>query len=357
MEVSAAQGYPSSPQALAPYPPAGFSRFLAWVDRLPLHGWWVFPVLVFVQLVWSQGVLWAAGHLPVGTFDPVIGYGAVYGPYTLAAIAYLNGVARRSLRDFWPGTGWPDGERPGWEYRFVTSPGGYGPRILVVGLLLALGGFLASPTTIVAGDASGRITLLAAYLPTLLFGYSMFVIALIHVGRQLRLVSRIHRDARAIDPFDTAPLYAFSRLTMQTGVAYLLVGYFSLTANGAWQFGNFVSLFTVFVAFGAGVLAFVAPLWGIHGRLVREKEALARDAEHRLNRLGAEMYSRIDAGAFDSTKTIAESLDGVRAMRERIVRLPTWPWPPQVLRGFVSALFLPVVVYVISRIVASGVGT
>jgi hypothetical protein len=238
----------------------------------------------------------------------------------------------------------------------VTSPGGYAPRILVVGLLLALGGFLASPTTIVPGAVSGRITLLAAYLPTLLFGYSTFLIALIHVGRQLRLVARIHRDARAIDPFDRAPLYAFSRLTMQTGIAYLLVGYFSLTVNGAWQFGNLVSLFTVFVAFGAGVLAFVAPLWGIHGRLVREKEALARDAERRLNRLGAEMYSRIDAGAFDSTKTIAESLDGVRAMRERIARLPTWPWPPQVLRGFVSALFLPVVVYVISRIVASGIG-
>jgi len=40
----------------------------------------------------------------------------------------------------------------------------------------------------------------------------------------------------------------------------------------------------------------------------------------------------------------------------RIARLPTWPWPPNVLRGFLSALLLPVLVYVASRLIGGQVG-
>lgn len=340
----------------APYRPAGFSRLLTWVSRLPLHGWWVYPGLVLIQIAWSHGILWGAGRIAVGSFDPVIAFGAVYGPYTLAALAYLNGVARKSLRSFWPATGWPEGKRPEWAYALTTSPAGYGPGVLVAGLILTVAAFLAAPSAVVSDDGSGRVVLFVAYFPTLLFGYTLFLIAMMHTIRQLRLVSRIHREATAIDPFDSAPLYAFSNLTMQTGLAYILVGYFALTVNGAWQFGNVVSALTLTGTFGIGIAAFVLPLWGIHGRLVHEKEALGRDVERRLNRLSAEMYERIDSGAFESTTAIADSFEGVRAMRERIGHLPTWPWPPQVLRGFVSALFLPVVVYVVSRLISSGFG-
>jgi hypothetical protein len=100
MEGSTAAGAVVSVGRRLPYPPAGYSRFLAWVDGLPGHGWWVFPALVVLQLAWSHGILWAAGAIPVGAIDPVIAAGAVYGPYTLGALAYLNSVARDALRSF-----------------------------------------------------------------------------------------------------------------------------------------------------------------------------------------------------------------------------------------------------------------
>jgi hypothetical protein len=340
----------------APYRPAGYSRFLAWVDGLPVHGWWVFPGLVVLQLAWSHGILWASGRLPVGTFDPVIGFGAVYGPYTLAALAYLNSVCRGALRSFWPATGWPDDRRPGWAYSFTTSPSGYGLWILVIAIVLTVAAFAAVPSPAGATDGSSRVILFVAYVPTLLLGYATFLVAAMHTIRQLRLVTRIHRQATAIDPFDRVPVYAFSRLTMRTGLAYILVGYFALTVNGSWQFGNVASLVTLPGTFGIGLAVFILPLWGIHGRLVQEKERLVQGSERRLNRLADEMYERIDAGTFDATKPIAESLAGLRALRDRIDHLPTWPWPSQVLRGFVSALFLPVVVYVLSRLISSGIG-
>lgn len=40
-------------------------------------------------------------------------------------------------------------------------------------------------------------------------------------------------------------------------------------------------------------------------------------------------------------------------LRQRIEHLPTWPWPPQLLRGFVSALLLPLLIYVLTRVLAN----
>jgi hypothetical protein len=68
------------------------------------------------------------------------------------------------------------------------------------------------------------------------------------------------------------------------------------------------------------------------------------------------MYRRIDAGEFDGTKVMSDALAAVAPLRDRIQRLPTWPWPPQLLRGFVSALVLPLVIYVLTRLVSTSLG-
>jgi hypothetical protein len=152
-------------------------------------------------------------------------------------------------------------------------------------------------------------------------------------------------------------LYAFSRLTVMIGLAFALAVYYSFTANAAFQAGNLPSLAFLAATTTFSIVAFVAPLWGIHGRLVRAKEALRLDVERRVNHLAAEMYARIDAGDFAATPALTDTLEGVTKLRERVERLPTWPWPPQLLRGFVSALLLPVVVYLLTRAASSFVGS
>jgi hypothetical protein len=180
--------------------------------------------------------------------------------------------------------------------------------------------------------------------------------AFVHTLRQLRLVARIHREATRIDPFDRGPVYAFSRLTVLTGLAYVLVGYYTLTVNGAFAAGNLVVLGALVFSVVVGIATFVVPLWGIHDRLVDEKAILVREVEDRVGRVAAEMYRRIDAGDFDGSKTTSDALGGMTMLRERIERLPTWPWPPQLLRGFISALVLPLVIYVLTRLVSTQVG-
>jgi len=336
--------------------PGAVSRFLAWAGTLPGHGWWVYPALLLGLIAYGHAVLWLSGSLPFPTLLAAGTIGVVYGPFALGALAYLNSVAVRSIARFWPATGWPDADRPGWTDRFITTPGGYGWICLVIGVVVGFGAFLGSPLGVLAPASASPAVVLLAAAPSLLFGYGMLPAAVIQIVRQLRLVDRIHREARAIDPFDRVPVYAFSAFTARAGLVFLAIAYYSFTVNGAFQAGNAVSLAVLGVVVVVSVACFVVPLWGIHDRLGREKELLLREVEGRLARLGEEVYRRIDAGQFDGTKVVSEAIAGVGTLRERVVRLPTWPWPPNLLRGFISALLLPVVVYIVTRAIGGRIG-
>ena len=335
--------------------PGAVSRFLVWTDGLPGHGWWVFPALAALLFAWAHAILWTTGRLQFGAISPVIAVGIVYGPFLLGVLAAANFVSKRSLVAFWPATGWPDDDRAGWAAAFVDTPGPWGWVALLIGIPLAIGSFLSAPTDLL-GQGSDRVVLLVAYLPALVLGYSMSPAAFVHTLRQLRLVSRIHQEATAIDPFDRGPVYAFSRLTVLTGLGYVLVGYYSLTLNGAFTAGNLLAVGALVFSLVVGIGTFVVPLWGIHERLVDEKAILVRGVDDRVGRIAAEMYRRIDAGEFDGSKVMSDALGGVTTLRERIQRLPTWPWPPQLLRGFVSALILPLLIYVLTRLVSTRFG-
>lgn len=322
---------------------------------MPGHGWWVFPALGVLLFSYAHAIVWATGRVPFGVFQPTISVGVAYGPFLLAVLAAANFVSKQSLAAFWPATGWPEADRPGWEAAFVNTPGPWGWVSLAIGIPLAIGSFLSAPTSSF-GVGDDRLVLFVAYLPALILGYTMAPAAFIHTVRQLRLVARIHREATQIDPFDRGPVYAFSRLTVLTGLGYVLVGYYSLTVNGAFSAGNLLAGAALAASIIVGVVTFVVPLWGIHERLVDEKANLLRGVEDRVGRISTEMYRRIDAGEYDGSKALSDTLAGVTTLRDRIQRLPTWPWPQQLLRGFVSALILPLVIYVLTRLVSTSIG-
>ena len=341
---------------VASYRPSAASRFVAWVDVLPLRGLWVFPGLALLLFAWGHAILWASGRLPVGSIDLTVATGAVYGPYGLAVFAIINRIAIRSLDAFWPATGWPDSERPRWAYRFVTLPRGFDLVALAIGIPVSIGAFLSAPASFL-GAAGDALVPRRGFPPA-------------HDSRLQRLPAhpvpyrapaapreRIHREATAIDPFDREPVYAFSRLTVVTGLAYVLD---RLLRPGRERRvpGRQPPVDRDprrELRHRDGDVR--RPAVG-HPRPARPREGgLLAQAERRLGTVAAEMDRRIDAGAFGTTKEITDTLAGATLLRERVARLPTWPWPPQVLRGFLSALFAPIVVYVVARLVSAQFGT
>ena len=335
--------------------PGLLSRVLGWADHLPGHGWWIYPLLYVLLIAWSHAVVWATGQVPIGEIQPLLVVGLIYSPFILGATAWINRSSGRALASFWPATGWPENEREAWRQRFVGSPARWDLVLIAIGIVVTVAAFLSAPVTSL--PTSDRTILFVAYVLPAGLGYVAALLAIVHSAYQLRLVEQIHRQATAIDPFDRVSLYAFSSLTAQTGLTYVLIAYYSLTVNGAFQAGNIAGVVMLGAVFLIGVACFVLPLWGIHDRLVREKELLIRDVEVRVSRLGEEMYRRIDAGQFDATKVVSDALAGLTDLRKRIADIPTWPWRPQVLSGFLSALLLPVAIFLITRALASQLGS
>ena len=120
------------------------------------------------------------------------------------------------------------------------------------------------------------------------------------------------------------------------------------------------------VVFGLPMLllaaaAFFLPLRGLHDRLVEEKRRLLTAgagsleatiaALHRLSHDEVANQNDIDASRVAQTRIDALSKAQSALIQERDVvqRLSTWPWDPSTLRTVVSAIALPIVLFLITR--------
>lgn len=315
----------------------------------------MYPLLFVALAVYHNVSLWLIGARAPGELTLEGTAGLAYGPYTFGAAHYFLRVAGEAIAEFRPASGLNDADYARRRYELVTLPAGRLWLALLIGALVAFGSVMFAAPAALEPYGGTPLRALVVLGPAVLFGYTMFPIVVWQTVRQLRAVERLHRDATSIDLFDTGPIYAFSRLTMQIGLAFVFVGYYSLTVNFSFQAGNPISLATIGGTILVGISCFIVPLWGIHGRLAKEKAALARGVNLRAQAVQEELYRRVDASSLGGIKDVTDALTGINVTREQIHRLPTWPWPPQVLRGFVSAVALPVIVFLLSRYVGGQV--
>jgi hypothetical protein len=339
--------------ASLPYPPSALNRFFAAVERLPGRGWWVYPLSFLVLAAWNQIAHWLTGSTRVGTLTLDGVSVMVFGPYAFGVSHFIvASVAPHALDAFRPASGMSDVEYAVRRYNLLTMPAGVLWVPIAIGAVIALGSIGSASAAGLAqygGTASAALLILG---PGSVYGYAGAVLMVVQGVRQLRIVHRLHQAATAIDPFDVGPIYAFSRLTSFIGAAIVVASSYALLTNGDFQAGNVFVLGTIVGTILAGVACFIVPLWGIHGRLTVAKAALVRAASIRAQALQERLYRKVDAADLTGVKDIGDALAAVRATSERIEKLPTWPWPPQVMRGFLSAILLPVVVYVITRYLA-----
>jgi hypothetical protein len=181
----------------------------------------------------------------------------------------------------------------------------------------------------------------------------MFVV-LLQLFRQMRQIRQTLARAAIIDAFRPGPLHAFSRLTSRTGIILLLFtgsAFLVLPASSlAGEAFPITWLPYLFVPPLIAVAAFILPLYGMHGRLVAEKERLQNATEVRLQALFEEINRDVDVRDMARLEALNKATSAVVQQREILAKLPTWPWSAGTLRGFVTAIFLPLAIFVVQRI-------
>ena len=323
-----------------PYPPSWVDRILAAVQRNRIPNL-VFYVSLFVvghALATALRIYQEGKSLQqVLTMPPPIFL--IWSIYLLALMQYLNAVARDKIRELRPALDVDDETFAVLGYRLTVMPAREALLSGLFWLVVAIGMFwYLLPSVRAFGYLDWEI---ACTIATYMIGGT----AVYHTVHQLRTVSELHRMVKRIDLYDLDPLYTMSGLTARTGAGLVLLIYITFVLLprqlATTAFGGTLVVVVVLAA-----AAFVAPLTGIHRRLEAEKKRAVNDVNQRLKRILAEIHGRIDRQQIEGLDPLQKAVSGLLAERDILNKISTWPWQAATLRGFVSALVLPVMLKV-----------
>lgn len=333
------------------FDPSWVNRLIDRIAALPGPSWAAYLAGCVVVLVVAHLVAWVDGGVPFGVPDGYRASFAVYLVGPIALIAYFDSVARTALDRFRPALGRRDGLADGFEIDLTTMPAR-------PAFVWSVGGLVFAAAYVVTGPVTGPDPAASIAAAPLTFAFDVTVgsvsfagaaVLLYHTIRQLQAISRIHEQATDLDLYRPAPLYAFSSLTAQTGIAIIGVNYVSAATDPA-TFSSVPLMAGLGASLVIAVGCFVLPLLGMHRRLVAEKARLEGDAGDLLRRTMDDIDRKIRAGDDAGAGALTKVLEGVLIRRDVVGRIPTWPWRTGTLRAFVSAVVLPVAMWLLFRV-------
>ena len=351
-----------------PYAPSWVDRVTDWVRGLPLHYPVVYLIPVVVLFLATTAIKWMDGSYQTayaaGNVNGLYKFGSFYFYpfhivpelvtfYALALIHYLDDVAKSALATYCPAMQTDEATYRELEYKMTRMPAlptflaSLAGAVFAVIVLLALGYFLPdfmSRLLLFTSPASIAIESGVFILLWWVWGALTY-----HTVRQLRLVSDIYNRYTRIDLFNLDPLYAFSWLTARTAIGWVVATYaFILTAPGLME--NAITLgIMVFNIFFAAV-AFAWPLFGIHRKLEAAKSERLYLANQSFEALSGELRRRTEAGDFTRMAEMKDGMEAVNREREVLSEIHTWPWQQETVGGLSTALFLPIIIWVITRL-------
>ncbi len=331
-----------------PYAPSWLDAILAINDRSPIPPRLSFLAIAAMTIAAVYGLAPLSGQ-PGGISVALTYYGLLL-PAMLWLFEYLNQVARAALDTFRPLLGASDADVAALRYQLTVVPAGGAWLLLVVTVPLTVAAYILFP------DAEGVVGLsaagLALRLPYEIVTTAIGFVALYRTMRQLRLVHRIHAMTREVDLYQPAPLYAFSSFTAQAGMGLflLLVPLALLVPSGSGPAAYAVAAVWFASLAVISVATFVLPLQGMHAQIAARKGQLEAAVGHRLTATIEAIHRAVDQGDLTVADGLNKQLASLVAERELVEKLPTWPWRPGTIGAFVTAILLPVGLWLVTRL-------
>lgn len=331
-----------------PYPPSWQNRFFDALGPGAVPGW-LKSVLLFGALTFVNHLApWVEGKLGWGAFDPYQLNFHVWFLVVFLAGGYFFAYSDGALHRFQPAFDQDEQAFRDLRYRFIHISSRSGWAITLAALAF-------SPVSLSLGGVYQQTGLSAAVLVASgAFMFSLVFFFFIFLMRALGMVRRLYREVGRINIFHLEPLYAFSGFTSRVGMFLVLAGTLSYVTNITLAQRPQLGTFAFFLLFN-GVLAltaFIFPLGGIHERLRHEKEQVGVENDLRLERAFRELHVRVDRGDLAGMTEFRGSISSMLDFRNEIRAVSTWPWGPGTLRNFLSALLLPIVLFLLQAFLA-----
>jgi hypothetical protein len=329
-------------------------KIMDFFARLPVPYWLIYLILVVLQSSLMHAFAWADGWLSPFRFSPVLLLFPLWqwGPF--AIMTYLDSISVEALANFRSLLDISDEEMERVKSEFIAMP----PRSVFLsaifwGITYLLFNYLVRDTFYTAYHLNAFFS--AAIFVEGLISYVTGSVIYYHSIRQLMLVHRTVKMAKKFNLFHLNPVYAFSRVTSQTGIAWMIL--LSLTLiTFPIQLAEIPTLLLLFVMIGLAASAFVLPLWIVNHRLVVEKRRLLSELNQRMEKTLAMYHEALDNHVVDEYSALSDAIVGLSAEKELINSISTWPWRKGVLTGFLSATVLPIVLFLTQLLISKFMG-
>ena len=331
-----------------PYPPSWIDRLIVWIDGVPGPVWLFYLLSVIAIAVLINASFWVDGSMPVGSFDPEGTGFALFVFYWVGLYQYLTGVGSQSLRTFRPLLDVDDSEIKRIDYELSILPRWIGLLAIPFGFGFAAALDLSDPAPF--GEIIPRTVL--PYVGDIAvsgFMISAFICLVIRSVRQLRLVRRLHARATNVNLLKLEPAHAFSALTSRTGIGIIFVQIFSLPLD-PHPFDTPLDIFLAVMTSLLSIAVFVLPIIGIRNHLEEEKKRFLNETNDLLLTASDRLHNLIRGEDYRDVEGTKDAMEALIRERELIGKISTWPWDLITLRGFTSALLLPIILWLVTRL-------
>jgi hypothetical protein len=305
--------------------------------------------LAAFQFAYLTGLLWLNDKLPVGSFDLPRTFMVIVAPYLLWLRSYLDRVAGAGMDAFRPALAVSDAEFFALRYQLTTLPARTSRIVTAVAIAVFLANFALLRDSLVEQYASSHASALLQLGPILALVFATTAVSVLQAIHQLRMVERIYGFVGKISLFRSKPLYAFSGLTARTGVGFLLAMYYVAAVRPDVAFGSPAARALLIGMVPIAIASFVLPLRGIHLRIAAEKSRAVAEVTSRFEALIVRLHERVDQEILGDADKLNMQIASLAAEREELSRIPAWPWDTGTLTGFVSALVVPVLLWLITH--------
>jgi len=341
-------------RVIDPYPISFIDKLMRLIERQALpygliyFGFFVLQSLAIHILVWIDGWREPFSFVPLTLLFPLWLW------LPLAFMTHLNHVAVEALVAFSPLLDCSEEESAQLRYEFTTLPvrGVVISSIFWVTVYLFLV-YLIRDSFFVSYGLGPMFSIVITV--TGLISYSIGGVIYYHSVRQLRLVNRTVKMVKKFNLFQLEPVYVFSTLTAQTGIGWILL--LSLTLlTFPLEVAPLPMLAFLLVQTGLSLAAFALPLWFVNQRLVSAKRGMIADLNQRTETTLERLHHAVDSDASKEYESLNHALDGLNAERDILNKISTWPWRQGVFTGFLSAIVLPVVLFLLQMVLGNLLG-
>jgi hypothetical protein len=343
-----------------PYAPSWVDRVIDWIEALPMPARAFYLLVAVASILLVSSFHWYTGVYAPGTiflFHVIVAIGPVS---CVAVMHYLDRraeVALKALRTALKVTSDDEFERL--RYELTTMPSR--PVALVTAVVFvvcvvvallqittgSILGFIAETLRVIKfAENTLAATVNASFI---IATYPLVGVIGYHTIRQLILVERIHTTATRIDLFRRGPLYAFSGLSLRTAICLVAAVYVGIANTPSLVENPFVTLGIVqLTLFAAGI--FIAPLMGAHRLMEEEKKRLLDVNGAQMEATIAEIHRRLGVNELDNIAQLKDALDSLVTEQSVIGKISTWPWQVGTVGVLATAIVLPVLLWIIQRL-------